>query len=161
MSIVNSAALSSSVFLLNRQYVAIHVVDVRRAFILLFRRLAEDVRRHLASLGATSLADVIGRADLLRPRDLSHPLAGDLQEMLAGSVARRRHQGYRPLPLPDLALRISEDCAQTMTGGPPVVLSYPVTNADRSIGARLSGEITRLHGDEGLSPGSIGAFHSR
>src|SRR5438270_86738 len=32
MSTASSAALSSSVLLLNRQYVAIHVVDVRRAF---------------------------------------------------------------------------------------------------------------------------------
>ena len=38
----------------------------------LFRLLAEEVRRHLASLGARSLAEIIGRADLLRPVD--HPL---------------------------------------------------------------------------------------
>src|SRR5215210_1034028 len=44
MTTANSAALSSSVLLLNRQYVAIHVVDVRRAFILLFRRLAEVIQ---------------------------------------------------------------------------------------------------------------------
>src|SRR5437764_11849834 len=43
MSIASSAALSSSVLLLNRQYVAIHVVDVRRAFVLLFRELAEVI----------------------------------------------------------------------------------------------------------------------
>ena len=43
MSTAPDAALSSSVLLLNRQYVAIHVVDVRRAFVLLFRRLAEVI----------------------------------------------------------------------------------------------------------------------
>ena len=43
MSTASSAALSSSVLLLNRQYVAIHVVDVRRAFVLLFRELAEVI----------------------------------------------------------------------------------------------------------------------
>ena len=43
MSTVSSAALSSSVLLLNRQYVAIHVVDVRRALVLLFRQLAEVI----------------------------------------------------------------------------------------------------------------------
>src|SRR5439155_6647863 len=43
MSTASSAALSSSVLLLNRQYVAIHVVDVRRAFVLLFRQLAEVI----------------------------------------------------------------------------------------------------------------------
>ncbi len=44
MATVSSAALNSSVLLLNRQYVAIHVVDVRRAFVLLFRRLAEVIQ---------------------------------------------------------------------------------------------------------------------
>lgn len=43
MSAVSSPALSASVLLLNRQYVAIHVVDVRRAFVLLFRNLAEVI----------------------------------------------------------------------------------------------------------------------
>ena len=42
-NVSSSAALSSSVLLLNRQYVAIHVVDVRRAFVLLFRQLAEVI----------------------------------------------------------------------------------------------------------------------
>jgi 5-methylcytosine-specific restriction endonuclease McrA len=43
MSTVSTPALSASVLLLNRQYVAIHVVDVRRAFGLLFRNLAEVI----------------------------------------------------------------------------------------------------------------------
>jgi len=43
MSAVSSPALNASVLLLNRQYVAIHVVDVRRAFVLLFRDLAEVI----------------------------------------------------------------------------------------------------------------------
>src|SRR3990172_3028586 len=43
MSTASSTALSSSVLLLNRQYVAIHVVDVRRALVLLFRHLAEVI----------------------------------------------------------------------------------------------------------------------
>ena len=43
MPTANNAALSSSVLLLNRQYVAIHVVDVRRAVGLLFGRLAEVI----------------------------------------------------------------------------------------------------------------------
>lgn len=38
-----AAALSASVLILNRQYMAIHVVDVRRAFCLLLRQLAEVI----------------------------------------------------------------------------------------------------------------------
>lgn len=43
MSIASSTALNSSVLILNRQYMAIHVVDVRRAFGLLMRELAEVI----------------------------------------------------------------------------------------------------------------------
>ncbi|MEO1498650.1 MAG: HNH endonuclease [Planctomycetota bacterium] len=38
-----AAALNASVLILNRQYMAIHVVDVRRAFCLLLRELAEVI----------------------------------------------------------------------------------------------------------------------
>jgi 5-methylcytosine-specific restriction endonuclease McrA len=44
MSAPCSPALNASVLLLNRQYMAIHVVDVRRAFGLLLRRLAEVIQ---------------------------------------------------------------------------------------------------------------------
>lgn len=43
MSDAAGAALNSSVLVLNRQYMAVHVVDVRRAFGLLIRELAEVI----------------------------------------------------------------------------------------------------------------------
>lgn len=43
MTMANGAALSASVLILNRQYMAIHVVDVKRAFGLLLRELAEVI----------------------------------------------------------------------------------------------------------------------
>ncbi|MEM8865648.1 MAG: HNH endonuclease [Planctomycetota bacterium] len=43
MSIAASSALQASVLVLNRQYMAVHVIDVRRAFRLLFRQLAEVI----------------------------------------------------------------------------------------------------------------------
>lgn len=43
MQPMSDTALSSSVLVLNRQYMAVHVVDVRRAFTLLLRELAEVV----------------------------------------------------------------------------------------------------------------------
>ncbi len=36
-----------------------------------------------------------------------------------------------------------------------VKLHYSIKNQDRSIGARLSGEITKKHNDAGLPPGAI------
>lgn len=43
MSITATSGLNASVLVLNRSYMAVHVVDVRRAFRLLFRRLAEVI----------------------------------------------------------------------------------------------------------------------
>ena len=43
MSNIGAAALNSSVLILNRQYMAVHVVNVRRAFSLLVKQLAEVI----------------------------------------------------------------------------------------------------------------------
>lgn len=43
MSSIGAAALNSSVLILNRQYMAVHVVNVRRAFSLLVKQLAEVI----------------------------------------------------------------------------------------------------------------------
>ncbi|TWT86755.1 HNH endonuclease [Pseudobythopirellula maris] len=43
MSMASHASLNASVLVLNRQYMAVHVVDVRRAFALLLRELAEVI----------------------------------------------------------------------------------------------------------------------
>jgi 5-methylcytosine-specific restriction endonuclease McrA len=43
MSNIGTAALNSSVLILNRQYMAVHVVNVRRAFSLLVKDLAEVI----------------------------------------------------------------------------------------------------------------------
>ncbi|MGH8926138.1 MAG: glutamate synthase large subunit [Acidimicrobiia bacterium] len=107
----------------------------------LFRLLAEEVREHLASIGYSSLADVIGRADLLRPRD--HPLANGFDRLLVRAAARKRHQGYvRPLPS-RLNERLVEDAAAALNGGHQVELAFPISNGDRTVGARLAGELVR------------------
>ncbi|HJQ96380.1 MAG TPA: glutamate synthase large subunit [Acidimicrobiia bacterium] len=107
----------------------------------LFRLVAEEVREHLASIGFSSLADVIGRADLLRPRD--HPLAAGFDRILIRAAARKRHQGYvRPLPS-RLNERLVDDASAALEGGQAVELAFPISNSDRTVGARLAGELVR------------------
>jgi len=123
--------------------------------VLLFRRLAEEARRHMAALGARSLADLVGRADLLRPIDPQHPLSADLSAMLLASKGGKVHEGYRKTPLSGLEDRLVADSAEAIADGEPVELSYPIRNVDRAIGARLSGEITARHGSEALPTSTI------
>ena len=121
----------------------------------LFRHLAEEIRHHMASLGARTMDELIGRADLLRPTDSTHPLAPDLAAILVKAQGRRRHEGYQPIPFSRLAERIVVDAAEAIRGHETVELNYPIQNTDRTVGARLSGEIAALHGDSGLAEGTI------
>jgi glutamate synthase domain-containing protein 2/glutamate synthase domain-containing protein 1/glutamate synthase domain-containing protein 3 len=121
----------------------------------LFRHLAEEIRHHMASLGARTMDELIGRADLLRPSDSSHPLAPDLAAILVRAQGRRRHEGYQPIPFSRLSERIVVDAADAIRGNGTIELNYPIQNTDRTVGARLSGEIAALHGDTGLAEGTI------
>ncbi len=119
----------------------------------LFRMLAEEVRAHLAALGARSLGEVIGRADLLEIVD--HPLAGSLDRLLVRAEGRLRHPGFRRMELSTLSARLVEDAMDAIESGTPVRLSYPISNVDRTIGARVSGEVAARYKDEGLPEGTI------
>ncbi len=121
----------------------------------LFSHLAREVRHLLAALGMKSIDEIVGRADLLRPVDRTHPLATDLATMLVRAQARRRHEGYNAVPLADVSRRMVADARQALESGVPIELSYPIRNVDRAVGARLSGEIARRYGDSGLPPGTI------
>ncbi|HET9201746.1 MAG TPA: glutamate synthase large subunit [Acidimicrobiia bacterium] len=123
--------------------------------VLLFRRLAEEARRHIAALGARSLAELVGRADLLRPLDPQHPLSSDLSAMLVPAKGGKVHEGYRKTPLSGLEERLVADCEAAISTGQAVELSYPIRNVDRSIGATLSGVITARHGAAALPDGTI------
>ena len=121
--------------------------------IVLFRLLAEEVRRHLAALGARTVGELIGRADLLQPTD--HPLAEGLSHLLVRAEGRLRHPGFRRMELSPLSARLVVDAAPALEEGHPVQLSYPISNVDRTIGARLSGEVTARKGATGLPEGTI------
>jgi glutamate synthase domain-containing protein 2/glutamate synthase domain-containing protein 1/glutamate synthase domain-containing protein 3 len=142
--------------------IATQDLDLRAKFtgsadqvVVLFRHVAQEIRVHLAALGARSIEEIVGRADLLRPSDPEHPLAADLAAMLVKAEYRMRHEGYRPFPLSSLSTRMVDDAAVSIKTRQPTELSYPIRNVDRSVGARLSGEIAALYGDEGLPEGTI------
>lgn len=121
--------------------------------IAMFGLLAEEIRGYLAQLGARSLEDIIGRADLLEPND--HPMAAGLAEWLVRAEGGKTHPGYRKLPQTSLVERIETDAAPALERDEAVELSYPVNNTDRTVGAGLSGRITALYGSAGLPPGTV------
>jgi glutamate synthase (ferredoxin) len=128
-----------------------------------FTFVAEEVRDVLALLGYTCLDDIIGRVDLLVPRGLpaghrGRSLAWDaiLIDVDPANIAPRRHvQERNDRPYPSLDEKILPQVLPAIEQGEPVQLSSPIRNSDLSVGARISGEIARRHGLEGLSPGTI------
>ncbi len=130
--------------------------------------VAEQVRMILAEMGFRRLEEIIGRVDLLEPRkDIKLPKTDniDLSAILYNPDPefRKPHRQVeprndRPEPEPPLDERIWHDCAQAVHTARPVRRDYVITNRDRSVGARLSGEIAKRYGEAGLPPGTIQLF---
>ena len=124
-----------------------------------FRFIAEETRELLAALGVRSLKDLIGRVDLL--------------EILPGETERQQHLNLKPLleSHPDadgkaqycevqgnaahdkglLAEEMVKDMLPSIENCQGGEFYYTVGNCNRSIGARLSGEIAKRHGNLGMS----------
>ncbi|MGK0673169.1 MAG: glutamate synthase large subunit [Halothiobacillaceae bacterium] len=128
-----------------------------------FKFIAMEVREYLAQLGLRRMEDLIGRTDLL--------------EILPGTTAKQRKLDLSPI-LSDMGLRDTKPwcCAvqyntpydkgllaehmvqavlpaiETKSGGE---FSFEVRNTDRSLGARISGEIAKRYGNLGMEDAPI------
>jgi len=127
----------------------------------LFSFIAEEVREILASLGARSITDVVGRTDLLSQvsRGAEHLDDLDLNPLLAqaddGDAARYcTMEGRNPVP-ETLDAQMIKDAAALFNDGEKMQLQYNVQNTMRAIGAKLASRITRQYGMTGLRPGHI------
>jgi len=123
-----------------------------------FRFVAAEVRELLAGLGVRRLEDIIGRVDLM--------------ELIVGETARQRQLDLSPIVSADgLAADSPRFCTEprnppidkgelaeemvaamlpaieSLSGGD---FEFEIRNFNRSIGARLSGEIARRYGNDGL-----------
>ena len=123
-----------------------------------FRFVAQEVREILAALGVRRLEDIIGHTEHL--------------EVLDGSTARQRKLDLQPIlsdaglaaDVPqfcvsasnapfdkgELAEKMVSDMRRAIQGKSGGEWSYEVHNYNRSIGARISGEIARLWGNYGM-----------
>ncbi len=128
-----------------------------------FKFVAMETREWLAELGVSSLQDLIGRVDLLetlpgstskqRNLDLS-PLIEDRAELF-GKPQFCTQLKNEPLDQGLLAERMVADAMPAIEAQTGVSLDYHLTNCDRSIGARLSGEIAKRYGNLGMSEAPI------
>ena len=123
-----------------------------------FRFIAEETRQWMASLGVRSLEELIGRVDLL--------------QVIEGKTNKQKHLDLSPIIYSDdfikskpqfcgvdkntpfdqgeLAERMVAEILPSIEAKSGGEFSYVLTNCDRSIGARLSGEIAQRYGNQGM-----------
>ena len=123
-----------------------------------FTFLAEEVREYLAEMGFRKLDEVIGRTDLLvrKPSDgvHKHDLL-DFSRILYFPTAFQDRALYHVADsLHEMGavkdLQLIEDARPALEGKQDLLLSYPIVNTDRSVGAMLSGVIAQQYGEIGL-----------
>ncbi|HLI09843.1 MAG TPA: glutamate synthase large subunit [Ktedonobacteraceae bacterium] len=123
--------------------------------------IAEEVRELLAQLGFSRLDDLIGRSDLLQYKDTAldeeNGSAIDLTPLLAphpGRMSDVRQPSVSQAPS-SLAEQLLAEAEQALNGERSVLTQHTISNADRTIGAALAGEIARRYGNAGLPGVSI------
>ncbi|SIO18923.1 glutamate synthase large subunit [Vannielia litorea] len=113
---------------------------------------AQEVREILASIGARSLAEVIGRADLLGQvsRGSAHLDDLDLNPLLicVDGADKVDYTQERPRnPVPDtLDAQIVRDARRFLKDGEKMQLQYAVQNTHRTVGTRTSSHIVQNFG---------------
>ena len=135
-----------------------HFVGLPEMVMNYFRFVAEDVRGHLAQLGVRSLGEIVGRTEWLEQiagtTPVQHKL--DLTPLIDGIGLSASSDFACTLarnPVRDeaaLASRIAVDTAPLVEMGESGHFNYAIVNTDRAVGARLSGDIARRHGDHGM-----------
>ncbi|UWR07244.1 glutamate synthase large subunit [Ruegeria sp. B32] len=113
---------------------------------------AQEVREILASIGARSLDEIIGRADLLAQvsRGSAHLDDLDLNPLLitvdgAQNIVYDRDKPRNAVP-DTLDSEIVRDAARFLKDGEKMQLSYAVQNTHRTVGTRVSSHIVQNFG---------------
>lgn len=128
-----------------------------------FRFVAQETREIMAELGIRRFEDLIGRTELLEilPGEGGKQGGLDLSPLLSDAGLLLKHPQFcieprnEPFDKGELAEQMVADALpaiKSKTGGE---FHYAVKNIHRSIGARLSGEIARRHGNLGMENAPI------
>ncbi len=124
-----------------------------------FRFMAEETREWMARLGVRTLNELVGRVDLLhaaqggtdkqRNLELSPILYTD--ELLKSKpqyCTVGKNSPWDKGRLAETMVKTVLPAIESKSGG---TFTFTVTNCDRSIGARISGEIAKRYGNQGMS----------
>ena len=128
-----------------------------------FYFVAEELREIMAEIGFRTVADMVGRVDKLETRKaVDHWKASgiDLAKLLTIPPRAERVQTYCCIEQ-DHGLHKALDhqliagAQPAIDNGTPVEINLPVRNANRTVGAMLSGRIARKYGEDGLPDDTV------
>ncbi|AYN18416.1 glutamate synthase [Pseudomonas monteilii] len=140
-----------------------HYIGTVDMVINFFTFVALETREWLAKLGVRSLGELIGRTDLLDvlPGDTERQQYLDLSPLLGSShIPADKPQFCEvdknpPFDQGELAEKMVEMAMPAIRDQAGGEFNLDICNCDRSIGARVSGEIARLHGNQGMAAAPI------
>ncbi len=125
--------------------------------------VAEELRQIMADMGIRTVAEMVGRVDLLDTRRMERHWKArgiDLGRILH-QVPLKEGASLRQIGVQDHGLegaldnKLIADCRTAIDTKAPVQLAYDVRNVNRTVGAMLSGEVAKAHGHEGLPTDTI------
>jgi glutamate synthase domain-containing protein 2/glutamate synthase domain-containing protein 3 len=125
--------------------------------------VAEEIRQLMAELGFRTFEEMVGRSDKLAAREgIEHWKASgvDLSAILyrprAGEDVAIHHAEEQDHHLHDsMDNELIERCERALDNKENVRFSTWIENTRRTVGGRLSGEVARRYGEEGLPDGTI------
>ncbi len=122
-----------------------------------FKFVAQETREWMASLGVSKLEDLIGRTDLLEILDgqTDRQTRLDLTPLLKtiDDDSKPRfciEPSNEPYDKGETAEKMVADILPAIDSKSRGIFEYNIQNTDRSIGARLSGEIAKRYGNSGM-----------
>jgi glutamate synthase (NADPH/NADH) large chain len=112
--------------------------------------VAEELRGLMATLGARTLDELIGRSDLLDQRRAEDHWKS---EGIGDSLHHTETQNHHLEAVLDR--KLIELATPALENGTPVQIELPIRSRDRSAGAMLSGALARKYGHAGLPEDTI------
>jgi glutamate synthase (NADPH/NADH) large chain len=139
----------------NKVLRSIHFIGKPEMVMNYFRFVAQECRELMSVLGVRRMGDLIGRTEYLRILKGSTPKQSrlDLRPILSTAGLNDREARYcidernAPFDKAELAERMVRDAQAAIDNRSGGTFTYEIANFNRSIGARLSGEIVRRWGN--------------
>jgi glutamate synthase (NADPH/NADH) large chain len=123
-----------------------------------FRFVAQETREWMAKLGVSKFTELIGRTDLLEILfgETAKQQGIELSQILSNGGVHAEKPQYciaphnTPFDRAELAEHMVADMLPAIEAKRGGQFSYSIKNINRSIGARISGEIARRYGNYGM-----------